>query len=340
MLGGFPMQNNDIRLSSTEITGLWVTYLNDSASSVFLKYFLQHTKDQEIIPIVKEALDVSHKHLELIKKIFMEENFPIPEGFSEKDLDLSSPPLFYDIFSLSFVYGMTRIALLNYGGMTSNVVRDDILDFFSSALVSTKDLYNKSVRLMISKGIYDRPPKVPYPKKVEFIEKQSFLAGWFGERRPLNTIEITELFFNIERNYFGVLLAQGFIQVIKDKEINDYVKRGKELAEKQINIFNNLLMEENLLGTVPVSMEVTDSTISPFSEKLIMFFISILNASSMNYIGHALSTSLRRDLATHHLRLLSELMQFAEDGINIMINRGWMEKPPHAPDREKLNPNQ
>ncbi|MEK1829459.1 DUF3231 family protein [Priestia megaterium] len=91
-----------------------------------------------------------------------------------------------------------------------------------------------------------------------------------GKKRPLNAVELTEIFFNIERNYFSVLLCMGLLQVIKDKEIKNYIKDGMEISKKQINFFNDLLKKEELLGTVPVSMEVTTSTVSPFSDKLIV----------------------------------------------------------------------
>ncbi|MFC0270839.1 DUF3231 family protein [Metabacillus herbersteinensis] len=328
------MENYDIKLSSTEIASLWSTYIFDSASICFFKHFLQHLKDEEVVSIVNEALKLSQTNMNYIENIFAKEQFPIPQGFSDGDVNLSAPALFDDLYALSFVYGMSRIGLFNYGIFTSNVARDDVLELFSQILVSTNGLYKTAVRCMLSKGIYDRPPKIPYPNKVEFVEKQSFLTGWFGERRPINSLELTEIFFNIERNYFGVLLLYGLIQVVEDKEVKEYLKRGKDLANKQIEYLNNLLKEEDLLGTVPVEMEVTDSKVSPFTEKLIMFLITSLNATSFTYFGHALSVTMRRDLAANYSKLLTEVMAYSEDGVNIMIDRGWMEKPPGAIERK------
>lgn len=327
------MDNQNIKLSSTEIASLWSTYTYDSASICFFKHFLQHLQDEDIISIVNEALNYSQSQMKKIENIFKEEKFPIPQGFSDIDVNLSAPALFGDLYALSFVYGMSRIGMLNYGILTSNIARDDVLELFSQILASSNELYKRSVRCMLSKGIYDRPPIISYPHKVEFIEKQSFTTGWFGERRPINSVELTEVFFNIERNYFGILLLYGFIQVVDDKEINQYLKRGRDLANKQVKYWNNLLKEEDLLGTVPVEMEVTDSKISPFSEKLIMFLITTLNATSFTYFGHALSVSMRRDLTANYSKLLTEVMAYAEDGFNIMIDRGWMEKPPGAIQR-------
>lgn len=327
---------NTIRLSSTEQSALWTVYMQDSASRCFLKHFLNTVQDEEIKPIIIEALNYAESHLEKITNIFTEETFPIPSGFSDNDIDLTAPPLYYDLFALSFIYGNARLGLVLYGKLTSNIARNDVLDLFSTFITETNNLYKKSLNLMLSKGIYDRPPKIPYPNKVDFVEDQSFLTGWLGERRPLNVIELTELFFNIERNYFGVLLLTGFIQVVKDKDIMEYFKKGKDLAEKQAIIFNDILRKDDLLGTVPVTMEVTDSTTSPFSDKLMLYMITTLNSAGIGLIGFSLGASMRRDLGAHYSKILVELMKFLEDGANLMIKRGWMEQPPQSLDRNSL----
>jgi hypothetical protein len=41
-------------------------------------------------------------------------------------------------------------------------------------------------------------------------------------------------------------------------------------------------------------------------------------------------------LAADYIRLTAEIAAFAEDGLNIMIDNGWLEQPPQATDRDKL----
>ncbi|WP_054859996.1 DUF3231 family protein [Gracilibacillus sp. JCM 18860] len=330
------MRNNNIRLTSTEIGGMWTTYMQDSMAVCFFKYFQHHTEDNEILTIVEDALVTSQNHLKQIEKIFNEENLPIPNAFTENDYHLSTPPLFYDLFSLSFVYGLSRLAMPTYGNIVSTVARKDIVEFFSNCMITSKDLYNKTLKLMLSKGIYDRPPKIPYPKEVSFASDKSYLGNFFGSKRPLNVVELTELFFQIEQNYFGTILLTGFLQVVKDKEIKQYFKTGKKLAEKQINISIEILRKDGMQGNVPVSLEVTDSTTAPFSDKLMLYIINSLNSSGINYLGHALSTTMRKDLGTKYFRLLPEILTYAEEGLELLIERNWFEQPPQSLDREKL----
>ncbi|WP_102275614.1 DUF3231 family protein [Cytobacillus massiliigabonensis] len=331
---------HNVGLTSTEIAGLWSTYLNDSLSICLSKHFLQQSNNEDVKPLIELTLDISQKHIDEIKNIFEKEKFPIPNGFSDEDIDLSAPPLFFDLFPVSYVYGMSRIGLMTYSMLISNVAREDIRSFFSQCLTSTLDLYNTSVNLMLSKGIYDRPTMIPYPDKVEFVnKKETFLSKWFEKKRPLNVLELSEIFFNIERNYFALVLLTGFIQVVKDDQIKKLLIKGKELAQKQIHFLNDTLIKEDLLGTIMINSEVSTSKVSPFSEKLIMNLVTILNTQGITYIGHALATSARIDLANEYSKLIPEILQYGKQGTDILIERGWMEEPPHAPNRKELAEN-
>ncbi|KEF38488.1 Protein of unknown function (DUF3231) [Schinkia azotoformans MEV2011] len=326
----------NIELTCTEIGGLWGIFIQESMNIRFLTYFLHHLQDVEIKPLTKEALNISEGRLEKIKQIFLKENFPMPEGFSEGDVNLSAPPLFHDVFTLSYIYMMNRLGMINFSYTASNNVRLDVLDFFTECIHTSTEMFGKAVRMMLSKGIYDRPPKMEYPKEIEFVQKDSFLTGFVGKKRPLNAIELSEIFFNIERNYFSVLVMLGFAQVIKDKKLKNHVIKGKTISEKQIKFFNDLLMEEDLLGTVTVGMEVTDSTLSPFSDKLIFEMINVLNSVDINLISHAMSLSMRTDLVAQYTKIISEVMLYAKDTFDIVVEKKWLEQPPLVTNRKKL----
>ncbi|MGG1676930.1 DUF3231 family protein [Neobacillus sp. NRS-1170] len=329
------MAAHTARLSSAEIGGLWATYLQESMSICLIKYFIYHNHDEEIKSLLQQSLEISESHVQQIAFIFKNEEIPIPDGFSENDIDLTAPPVFYDMFALSFVFSVSRLGMINTSFITANVARKDVMEFFVNMINQASYLYQTSTTLMLSKGIYDRPPMIPYPKHVEYIKKKSYIKG-FGEKRPLNSIELTEIFFNIERNYFSILLCMGLLQVVKDKEIHSYIKEGKAISEKQIRIFNDILMKEELLGNVPLTMEVTDATFSPFSDKLVVMLFHSLNAIDITLLGHALSLSMRTDLAVQYQKFMLEIMLYAEKGFNILVERGWAQQAPQAVDRKTL----
>nr|WP_230957273.1 DUF3231 family protein [Francisella tularensis] len=145
-----------------------------------------------------------------------------------------------------------------------------------------------------------------------------------------------ELFAAVERNTIGLVLLMGLIQVMKDKEIKDYLLKGKKLTERQIEAFSKFLKENyNFMGT-PLTMEVTDSTTLPFSERLIMFFIGSSNQVGVSALGYALSITMRKDLAAVWSLFVVDVMKYGGEGFNILVERGWMEKPLQPIDRNEF----
>lgn len=79
-----------------------------------------------------------------------------------------------------------------------------------------------------------------------------------------------------------------------------------------------------------------DSTIPPFSDKLMMFHVTQLITGGMGNYGTSMSASTRRDLLTHYQRFIVEVGQYSEDGANLMIKHGWLEQPPQSVDRKEI----
>jgi hypothetical protein len=230
---------------------------------------------------------------------------------------------------------MNRLGMINAGFLTASVAREDVLDFYLTTLNEASLLFKASTELMLSKGIYDRSPMIPYPKQVEYIEKLSYISGMI-KKRPLNAIEITEIFFNTERNYFSVLLCTALLQVVDDKDIKEFIKEGKEISEKQIRVFHEILVKEQLLGNTSTAMEVTDSTVLPFSNKLIVTLFHSLNGIDITLLGHALSVSMRTDLVAYYQKYIAEILIYAGKGFNLLVERRWLQQPPMAPNRKEL----
>jgi hypothetical protein len=70
--------------------------------------------------------------------------------------------------------------------------------------------------------------------------------------------------------------------------------------------------------------------------KLMLYHTNMLNASGIGNYGMAMSMSQRRDITASYARLASEIRQYAEDVLNILIDNVWLERPPHAADRGEL----
>jgi hypothetical protein len=310
--------------------------MNNSLSKCVLSYFLSKVEDTEIHSVIKYALNVSKKLIDGVTSIFKEENYPIPIGFTDSDVNINAARLYSDELFINYIDQMAKAGFIAYGISASLSSRLDVQEFFNQCVKANLEINKKAKAVLLSKGLYLRPPHIAPPKEVDFVEHQNFLTGWFGHRKPLLALEITNLFNNIQTNAIGKALITGFAQTADTEDARDYFKRGKEIANKHMKIFTSILTEEDIPVPRNWDDDVLDSTEAPFSDKLMMLHISLLSATGMGNYGGAMATSTRRDLATHFSRLLVEIGQFAEDGANLLIKHGWMEQPPQSIDKNAL----
>ncbi|WP_257391839.1 DUF3231 family protein [Mesobacillus jeotgali] len=328
--------HNTIKMTAAELSYLWATYLSDTMSVCVLKYFLQNIEDPDIKLVAEFAQDLSQQHVDKIKFMFVREGVSVPHGFTDQDVNLKVQRLFSDIFYLKYIKNMAGGGIGGYSRMLPNIYRDEVKSFYSKALMSSMELEKKASLVALEKGLATRPPCIPYPEKVEFIQKQSFFLEGLGRRGSLSGTEITHLHFNIETNQLGAALSTGFSQAAKTKKVKNYFLRGKEIAIKHQGVFQDYL-EKNSLPVPPgFEQEVTQSTESPFSEKLMMFHFSLMIYAGIGNYGMAISESQRSDLVIDYSRLNAEVLKYSEDGVNIMIANEWLEQPPLSVDRQYL----
>ncbi|WP_429310984.1 DUF3231 family protein [Paenibacillus mucilaginosus] len=97
-----------------------------------------------------------------------------------------------------------------------------------------------------------------------------------------------------------------------------------------------LLVQDDLPAPLPSQFHITKSTVPPFSDKLMLFHVSNLSSAKVRNWVDSLAVSPRHDLGADYERVLMETMKFADDGAKLLIEQGWMEQPPQAPEHEKL----
>ncbi|MDF2633318.1 MAG: hypothetical protein K0R78_192 [Pelosinus sp.] len=328
-----PNSNSHIRLTSSEIAIMWAQYQSDSLAKCVLRYFLAKAEDEEIRQVLEFALSLSQNHVAWIRSTYEREKFVSPMGFTNEDVDANAERLFDDIFSLHYLNNMSRVGLVAYGLALSMAARHDIREFYIQTLHESIELNERVVGLMLEKGIYTRAPYIPPNKNVEFAKEQTFLGNLFKESRPLTAIEIMHIFTNIQTNVIGRAMIIGFSQTVSSPDVQSYLLRGKEIAKKHIDIFAKRLAVDDLTGTLPIEPLITTSTQPPFSEKLMLFHVSALIQVGIGNYGAAISTSQCYDLAVDYTRLMAEISLYAEDGANLLIEKGWFEEPPQAVNR-------
>lgn len=331
------METNNIRLTAPEISSLWTQYIFDTMSICFFRYALEHIEDQDVTSIYQTSLELSLKHINEITEFMIKEHFPLPIGFNEKhDVIIKAPRLFQDPLYLNYLYIMTLQGMTGYSLSVSTSIRSDLKKYYITCMTETMMLFDQTTDTMLSKGLLVRPNIISPPVSAEFVQHQSFLTGWFGERRPLSAMEIGDITFNMMKMHLHAALKVGFSQVTQSKEVRKYFLRGIDLATKHINIFETVFKADKLDPPISWQSMVTNSTATTFSDKYMLYQIQLSTQLSIAYYGSALSVNSRRDLGAHYIRLTLELLKFAEDGANLMIKNGWLEQPPTASDRNHL----
>ncbi|WP_342431636.1 DUF3231 family protein [Neobacillus sp. FSL H8-0543] len=330
------MENNSIRLTAPEISSLWTQYMFDTMSICFFKYALEHIDDKDIEEIYESALELSESHVQQIEEFYKGENYPIPKGFTDDDVNIGAPRLFQDPFYLYYLYIMTLQGLTGYALSVGTSIRADLRKYYITCNTETMMLFEKTIDTMLTKGLYSRPPVLTPPAAIDFVKHQNFLTGWFGERRPLTGIEIGDISFNMNKMNLHVALKVGFSQVSKSENVRKYINRGTDISNKQLGIFTEIFREEKLNSPMSWQALVTDSTTPTFSDKFMMYQVQLSTQLAIAYYGTALSVTSRRDIGLKYMELIVELMKYGEDGANLMIDNGWLEEPPKGSDRRNL----
>ncbi|MFL0194065.1 DUF3231 family protein [Clostridium sp. WILCCON 0269] len=323
-------------LVSSEISGIWNSYMGENLVMQLLKYFYNRVDDNEIRDILQHSLNLSNERIKILTNLFNEERLPLPEGFSDNDIDVNAPRLFTDALYLQYIIYKARAAIRSYSVILNRITRADIRDYFSKCIEESIDLCNKSAELSLSKGIFIKAPHVEVSKEIQYIKSKSFILDSFGKKRGLLTDEISHIFSITNDTMIRKALLIGFGQVCEDRKISNYISKVIALATKQHNDLTSLLIDEGIPIGSSSDSYVTDSTVSPFSHKFMLSKIFIMYRIKIGSIGMALADIMRSDLKTIYMKHLNENIEYSKDGVDIMIDNKWLEQPPQAINHKNL----
>ncbi|WP_028608566.1 DUF3231 family protein [Paenibacillus harenae] len=340
-MGIFSTQNNESTdkksLTAAEVSALWLQYMGDTMAVCMYKYFLQIVEDKEIQPVLKLALQLAESHVAKITAFLKSANFQVPVGFTNDDVNLSAPRLFSDHFLLFYSYIMTIHGLTAYGLAITSSERQDIQNYYSECMESTNKLFQKITALGKTHPKFSSMPTIPSPHGAEFMNSTGILSNLLGDKRPLNSSEIGNLFFNSKKTAFVRTLSLAFSQVTEREDVRKFMQKNIKLAGKDADSFNAILLQDDLSIPQRWDDEITDSTVSPFSDKLMMFHAAFLVNAALSYYGAAIGSSLRTDVVLNYKQVFNHAMQAGVICYNIMVKYGWMEKQPEAADRKSLS---
>ncbi|MFP7225388.1 DUF3231 family protein, partial [Priestia filamentosa] len=156
-------------------------------------------------------------------------------------------------------------------------------------------------------------------------------------RRPMNAVESGHIYFNLSKAMTAKAVMLAFKQVAKDPTVRTLLEKSLQVKNKHIEGFSSLLIQDNLHLPQSLETEVTNSTVSPFSDKLMLLQTGFLFGVAVTYYNASVISSMRADISAHCEKAgLNSLWIYSRIGKS-MIDHKWMEEPPRAEDRKKLD---
>jgi len=320
-------------LTTFEMGKLWATYMGNSMSIQILSYFLQHCEDENIKTLLENGLALSKDFTQRIEGFFKKDNFPIPIGFTKDDVNLGAPRLYADEFYVHYLKYAAKAGLSLYAVAVPLLMREDVREFFIYCNQCTTVLLGQINNVLMENKFIAKPPIIPTPDGIDKIEKQSYLNGFFGDVRPLQALEIIHLWDNVENNTTSMALLMGFHQIVQDEKVRALFKRGIDMTDKAVKQYKEKLHLERIQSPEYLDHLVTTSTYPPFSDKIMLFHKVDMFAMKIRAFGNSLAVTARRDIDMLYIRTLINIGEFVNDGMNILIHKGWLESPPKAYDR-------
>ncbi|MGM0866612.1 MAG: DUF3231 family protein [Bacillota bacterium] len=330
------MDENKLKLTSSEIGTLWGEYVNGTAVDIVNRYMVSIIEDESIKAIFEDAIKTFGKQKKQIVSFIENEGFPVPIGFTESDLFKGKQRLFTDMFCLNYLHIMTLHGLLGHSTSLAVSVRKDLRDFYDSCDNDAKKMYHQTIELLLEKGSFQRDPLFYPAKNPEFISSQDFTDGFFRKGRKLAATEIISISFNLKKSIMAKTLSIAFSQVAQIKEVRKFLTDSQNTADSQIKTFSKIMQSDNLPVPKSWETEVTTSTDSPFSDKLMMYHIGFLFQAAQNYHGAGLASAMRTDLVTAYEGIILKNLMVTKKWYNIMVQNKWLEQPPLAPNRNEI----
>ncbi|MGG3561574.1 DUF3231 family protein [Neobacillus rhizosphaerae] len=319
-------------LASSEIGTLWMTYQQKTMIKHMLEYYIEKADDPEAKKIMSNLHEEISPYIEQMIQIFKSEGIPTPIGFTDQDINKEVPKLYDNGFDIMFVRMIKEISMAMHTLNITMSYRDDMIQLYKNLTSMTQKYYHQCTKYLLEKGLVPRSPYVSTTKEVEFVKDTNYLGGFnlFSGKRSLNTVELANIYHAIESNVTGMQMIYGFAQCAEKKDVRKFFTKGGEMAAAIIKEMSEVLLENNIPVPATAGGNITTSTLAPFSDKIMMYCVSLFCSFSLggNSVGTAFS--LRNDLPAKLSIFMKDIFEYAHEGAKIMIKHGWMEEPPQT----------
>lgn len=136
------------------------------------------------------------------------------------------------------------------------------------------------------------------------------------------------MYHSFETNITGMQLMMGFAQCAQDEEVKKYFTKGKELSKEILKQTEDILLGNHIQPPATPGGTVTNSTMAPFSDKLMLYCAYLLGGFSIGSQGFCAAFILRNDMIAQSAVFAKDIYEFTIEGARLMMSKGWLEQPP------------
>lgn len=224
-------------------------------------------------------------------------------------------------------YRLGQDALNLYNLNFTTAINSEVKQFYKKILSETVELMDMCTDLLIKMGLHKPLIHIPRNEIADKVDEQSFLGNLFGENRPLSVPEVFQLTSNyLSTEVFRELLRS--FSTTKQPELREHFERGKKICSKHLETIQEKLDKDELPQLPTWETEIDTEEGPPFSDRLMLFKISLVVGATGGRYGVSASGTLRKDLGLSFLKMMGETLLFAEDTGNFLIKYKMLDKPP------------
>jgi spore coat protein CotF len=312
-------------MNVNELGFLWYLQSSSNMINLLLKYLSETSEDTDLRNTLNEIYETSTFQEQEATQLLSEEGYKDTPFFMEDDIYSSTTKLFSDQLIIEILKHITSNGLRSLAVQYVDLTDYKVKNFYKKLLNDVIQLDFSLLKLLNDKDLLQNN-SFSYEKVDERDGKLFKVAS--TQQRPLNAVELANMFSSLQCNNVGVALCIGFSEVVEDMDTKKFILEGKKLAFYQSASLSDIYRENGIPTTTGLEAHVNKVKESPFSDKLMANLIMFLNPVSISNLQNAVVSSYKKD----HIDSLKELIKMVEDysekGLKLLIRKNWFNEPP------------
>ncbi|MDV2581974.1 DUF3231 family protein [Alkalibacillus haloalkaliphilus] len=321
-------------LTASEITNLIASFTTNTMASVVTSDVLKKAESDDVRSMLELGVQIAKTEVEGAQYFMNQVGRVLPVPFTEQDILLPNEKYYSDNFIILLKYKLGQDALNLYVTSLSTSTNPEVRAFYKKLSQDTAELMEKCLELMVKRGLHQPVIHIPKSDEVERAQTKKILGRFIGEKRPLSAPEVLQ----IQNNFMATEVLKEILRSFsktETPEIREHFERGKDMCSKHLEMMQAKFEKEELPQMPTWEAEVDTEGLPHFSDRLMLFKVSLMVGATGGRYGVTATATLRKDIGSTFSKMMGEVVLYAEDAAALMIKYNMFDEPPLV----KLNNN-